>query len=134
MDAYDADVLIYAAESGHPLGRRLLPLLDTDSGTGSVLLLVEVLSRPSRLRSDDELRSLGRVLSRLTLLPLDRPTAMLAVGLAASYRLRAADATHLATAVISGADRFITDNRRDFPQTIGEVEVVYPDALPDPAR
>ena len=44
----------------------------------------------------------------------------------------AADATHLATAVAAGADRFITNNQRDFPQTIEEIDVVYPADLPDP--
>ena len=36
---------------------------------------------------------------------------------------------HLATAVNAGADRFITNNKRDFPQTIEEIEIVYPDQL-----
>jgi predicted nucleic acid-binding protein len=51
--------------------------------------------------------------------------------LAAKYRLRAADATHLATAVNLGADRFITNNQRDFPRSIVEVQVTYPADLPD---
>jgi predicted nucleic acid-binding protein len=49
------------------------------------------------------------------------------------YRLRAADAIHLATAVGLGADRFITSNRRDFPAAITEISVTYPADLPDPA-
>jgi hypothetical protein len=49
------------------------------------------------------------------------------------YRLRAADATHLATAVSLGADRFITDNQRDFPTTIAEIRITYPADLPDPS-
>lgn len=42
------------------------------------------------------------------------------------------DAVHLATAVISGADRFITNNRRDFPDSIDEIHITYPIDLPDP--
>ena len=38
----------------------------------------------------------------------------------------------LATAVVGGAEWFLTNNRRDFPQTIAEVNVVYPDDLPEP--
>ena len=34
------------------------------------------------------------------------------------------------SAVIAGADRFLTNNRKDFPKTIAEVEIVYPDELP----
>ncbi len=46
--------------------------------------------------------------------------------LASRYWLKAADATHLATAVSMGADRFVTNNQRDFPATITEVNVTYP--------
>ena len=52
--------------------------------------------------------------------------------MAATHRLRAADAFHLATAVVAGADRFITNNRRDFGPSITEIEIVYPDALDEP--
>ena len=54
MDAFDADVLIYAAVPLHPLGRRVLALLRPDdggadyAGAGSVLLLPEVLGKPIR--------------------------------------------------------------------------------------
>ena len=47
--------------------------------------------------------------------------------------LRAADAVHLATAVAMGAKRFITNNRRDFGPGIAEVDVTYPDDLPEAA-
>ncbi|MCI2267141.1 hypothetical protein [Sediminivirga luteola] len=46
--------------------------------------------------------------------------------------LRAADAAHLATAVVAGADRFVTNNRNDFPREISEIDIVYPDELPEP--
>ena len=61
-----------------------------------------------------------------------RATAALATALAATYRLRAADAVHLATAVIAGADRFVTINASDFPRSIVEIDVTYPLDLPDP--
>jgi hypothetical protein len=31
--------------------------------------------------------------------------------------------------VAAGADCFLTNNRKDFPQTIGEIDIVYPDEL-----
>jgi len=55
-----------------------------------------------------------------------------ATTLASEYRLRAADAVHLATAVIVGADRFVTNNRRDLPASISEIEVTYPEDLDEP--
>ena len=74
-------------------------------------------------------RQLVSLLSRLELQPFDAPTARLSLALAVSYGLRAADAAHLATAVAAGADRFLTNNRKDFPQSIAEIDIVYPDEL-----
>lgn len=62
---------------------------------------------------------------------MDRATAELATALSSRYRLRAADATHLATAVSMGADRFITNNKRDFGTGITEIDIIHPDELPD---
>jgi predicted nucleic acid-binding protein len=73
------------------------------------------------------------LLAKLDLRPVDRATAVLATALSSRYQLKAADATHLATAVGMGADRFITNNKRDFGRDIKEIDVTYPDTLPDPA-
>ena len=144
MDAFDADVLIYAAAPDHELGRRIRPLfrhdvrLDSDAdsvviaGVGSVLLVPELLTKPTREMAEAELIELAALLGRLTLLPVDMATASLATALGASYRLRAVDAVHLATAVLAGADRFLTNNAKDFPKSISEIEIVYPLDLPDP--
>lgn len=140
MDAFDADVLIYAAVPGHSLGRRVLALLpdepgserEPSAGIGSVLLLPELLSKPVREQANDEVGTLTALLSRLDLLPVDQATAELAVALGARYGLRAAGAVHLATGVGAGADRFITNNERDFPRTMTEIDVTYPRDLPEP--
>jgi predicted nucleic acid-binding protein len=136
MDAFDADVLIYAAVPGHPLGRRVAALFPHDQvgqsthvGMGSVLLLPELLAKPLRDGDAASVRALNGLLSRLDLRPVDRATALLATILGARYKLRAADAIHLATAVNMGATRFITNNRRDFSASIKEIDVVYPDSL-----
>lgn len=137
MDAFDADVLICAATPAHPLGSRVAALFPVPgdaetAGIGSVLLLPELLTRPTRDESGDELAALYGLLSRLDLRPVDPVVAELAVVLGAAYRLRAADAVHLATAVNAGADRFITNNARDFKRDIDEIDITYPDALPAP--
>jgi len=133
--AFDADVLIYAA-SEHPLAPRIARLfagaVDQPVGIGSVLLLTEVLAKPLRTDPESaEVAALAGLLSRLDLRPLDEATARLALALAVAYGLRTADAAHLATAVAGGADRFLTNNRKGFPQTIAEIDIVYPDELPD---
>jgi predicted nucleic acid-binding protein len=137
VDSFDADVLVYAAVRHDPLGRRVLRVFrearSDFAGSGSVLLLPEILSKPLRDGQADEVRSLAALLSRLDLRPVDQATAEIATVLAAKYGLRAADATHLATAVGLGADRFITNNKRDFPRAIDEVQVTYPEDLPDSA-
>ena len=139
MDAFDADVLIYAAVPGHPLGEQVAALFRSvapaaAAGLGSVLLLPEVLSRPLRDGAVDEVRILAGLLARLDLRPVDRATAELATALSSRSRLKAADATHLATAVSMGADRFITNNKRDFPPAITEIQVTYPADLASPAE
>jgi predicted nucleic acid-binding protein len=134
VDGFDADVLVYAAMAGHPLGRRIRALFDevpTDiAGVGSVLLIPELLSKPVRAGSTSDVAVLGSLLGRLDLRPVDHSTAELAAALGASYRLGAADAVHLATAVAAGADRFMT-NRKDFAQSIAEIDITYPYDLPD---
>ncbi len=132
LSAFDADVLIYAADRDHPLGVGVRRLLEVDDGmgVGSVLLLPEVLARPMRAAPDsDDADALIAVVSRLRLLPVTEPTGRLALLLAVKYRLRAADAVHLATAVEAGAQRFVTNNRKDFPQSIAEIDVEYPEGL-----
>lgn len=140
MDAFDADVLIYAGTHDNALGARVRLLFDSgpaegadDVGVGSVLLLPEVLAKPQRLGDTAQVGTLASLLARLDLWEADVSIADLATSLAAKYRLRAADAVHLATAVSAGADRFITNNAKDFPRSITEVDVTYPDDLPAPA-
>lgn len=132
MDAFDADVLIYAAIPDHPLGgsvRALFGDLTDAVGCGSVLLLPEVLSKPLRMQAVLEQQRLTELLASLELLPCDEDIARLATQLGADLRLQAADAVHLATAVHAGADRFLTDNQRDFPKSIDAIEIVYPEDL-----
>ena len=135
IDAFDADAVIYAAVPDHPLGRRVLALFREagrqPAGVGSVLLLPEVLSRPLRDGDTAEVRILTGLLARLDLRPADRATAELATALGSKYGLRAAAATHLATAIGVGADRFITNNQRDFGGVITELRVTYPADLPE---
>lgn len=138
MDAFDADVLIFAATPDHEPGRGVRALLDQaaesgrPAGVGSVLLVSEVLIKPRRMGWHAEEAHLAGLLKRLDLIPVDRHLVDVATVLGVRYGLRAADAVHLATAVVAGADRFITGNRKDFPQTIDVVEIAYPEELRSP--
>lgn len=135
VDAFDADVLIYAAAPDHALGRSVRRIFaehepdDAPVGIGSVLLVPEILVKPLRQDRSEEVSELAQLIGRLDLRPVDEATSLLAVALGVSYGLRAADAVHLATAVAAGADRFITNNSRDFPTSISEVDITYPGDL-----
>jgi predicted nucleic acid-binding protein len=95
------------------------------------LLLPELLGEPMRAKATDQVDALLEVLARLDLHVVDRQIATVATTFAAKYELKAVDATYLATAVVMGADRFITNNQKDFPKTISELDVVYPADLSD---
>lgn len=141
MDSFDSDALIYAA-TGDPRGAGVLHLFhengtdapDTTAvGTGSFVLRAELLIKPLQTRNHDEMIALLAMLDRIELVAVDDDISTLAVALGASHGLKAIDSIHLATAVHSGAERFITNNTRDFdPDVISEVEIVRPGDLHKP--
>ncbi|MCL2595341.1 MAG: type II toxin-antitoxin system VapC family toxin [Promicromonosporaceae bacterium] len=138
MMAFDADVLIYAAEPGHPLGQRVARLFDRVAedeefhGVGSLMLALEVLPKVMREGHTEAERILLSHLGRLNLLPVDAAVTERALSYAVAYNLRAPDAIHLSTAVHAGASRFLTNNRKDFPKSIYEIGIIYPEDLPEP--
>jgi predicted nucleic acid-binding protein len=130
--AFDSDVLIYAAIPGHPLGNRVLHLLNDLSviAIGSVLLRPETLIKPTRQDPlGGETKNLTDILSNITLVPCSEYLSFISLGLGVKYGLKTPDAIHLATAVDSQADRFLTNNQKDFPKTISEINVIYPTDL-----
>src|SRR5262249_15520470 len=65
----------------------------------------------------DEVQALAALLARLDLRPVDRATAELATALCRSYRLRAADATHLATAMTGSSPTTDATSRPPSPRS-----------------
>lgn len=129
VEAFDADVLIYSIIDDARGAAIRRTLLGAGGRLGSNLLLVEVLRKPMRAGIAAEVRALRGVLSAFDLKPADDEVVDAALGLGVKYGLRATDAVHLATAVVWGAERFHTNNRKDFGPHITEVEVVHPLAL-----
>lgn len=126
-DAFDADVLVYLAK-GLSIARPIRRALDAADGIiGSVVLMPVVLSKPMRLERAQESADLLEILSRFELKEVTLEVATASTTLAAKYNLKAADAIHLATAVVWGAERFHTNNRKDFGPHITEVKVVWPE-------
>ncbi|MBX3093426.1 MAG: PIN domain-containing protein [Cryobacterium sp.] len=101
-------------------------LLGADGRLGSNLLLVELLRKPMRAGLVDEVRALEQTLATMELRPADDEVVEAALSFSVKYGLKTRDAIHLATAVVWGAARFHTNNRKHFGPHITEVEVVHP--------
>lgn len=129
MNAFDADCLIYAAAPDHPHGAAVRGVIAEQGGVGSVMLLPELLTKPIRSGRSDERERLAQLLANIELVEVTQTIAEHAVALGVKYGLRSVDSIHLATATYVGADRFVTNNKRDFPQSITEIDVVYAAAL-----
>lgn len=129
--AFDSDAIIYAATPGHPFGEPLWALLESEAMTrfGSLLLVSELLIKPTRVGDETEIQALLACLGRLQLRAIDTQIAALSVTLGAAYGLKAPDALHLANAVDAGVEWFVTNNRRDFDKRIAEVGVLFVDEL-----
>ena len=131
--AFDTDVLIYAANPKEPHGEVIRGVLQHAAPgfhLGSVLLYPELLSKPLHTGDAVEVSTLQGYLNRLLMLDITLEIALLGTQLAAAYRLRAADALHLATAIHAGADAFVTNNRKDFnPEAVLELRVLFPPDL-----
>ncbi len=126
MDAFDSDIVIFSTKPG-ALGEWIRrTIAQSESLLGSVLLLPETLSWTIRHDREREGAALRLLLAKLDLKEVDLDVADAATTLGAKYGLRAADAIHLATAVVWGADRFHTNNRKDFSPDITEIDIVHP--------
>lgn len=124
MDAFDADIVIYASKGdprGAPLARAIRSRPDGIVAIGSVVLLTETLV------PDPADPRLVAVLARIGLVPIGHEIATLAADLRGTYRLKTPDALHLATAIAADADRFVTGNHRDFTSRIREIDIVHPE-------
>lgn len=128
MEAFDADVLIYSVGDDERGAGVRTTLLAAGQRIGSNILLLELLMKPMRTGASSELAMLTQLLSTFDLKPVDDDVVEAALGFSAKYRLKLADAIHLATAVVWGAERFHTNNRKDFGPHITEIEVVHPAA------
>lgn len=127
-EAFDSNILISAVTAGPLADACLAAIRGASHPIGSVVLLPEVLTKPLRADNETELSDLIPILSTFDLKPVDEEIADASVTMGAKYGLKAADAIHLATAVVWGAARFHTNNRKDFGPHITEIDVVSPES------
>ncbi len=117
----DANIFIYAYQE-HPqflsIVRPIFERLDTDPSfraVTSVITLIEVTSHPIRLNRQDLVRTYTTALLNspsVTTYPLDVPIAQKAAELRARFNLRTPDAIQIATAIVTKAEAFITNDER----------------------
>jgi len=116
----DTCVLIYHIErhpAYFPLTQELLADIEAGhlTAVASILALMEVTVRPWQLQRGDVVQDYEEILTHfpnLTLIDVNRDIAGQAARLRAQYRLRPADALHLATALVHGATAFVTNDRQ----------------------
>lgn len=116
----DTCILIYHIER-HPVYFPMTQSLLADielgrfSAVASMLTLMEITVRPWQLQRSDVVHDYEEILTRfpnLTLIDVTRDIARQAARLRAQYRLRPADALHIATALVHGATAFVTNDRQ----------------------
>lgn len=128
--ALDTSVWIYHLEDHPqfgPLARELLQGVSAGrcAALVSELTLLELLVRPfERGRDDvaDEYEVLLTHFPHVRLVPVSREVLLAAARLRARYRVRTPDAILIASAMVFGATRIVTNDRRW--QRIEEVDVV----------
>ena len=118
--ALDANALVYLLEAPDPLGRVTAAILDAAEGGRltvilATLALAEIAVGPVRAgdetiveRYADEIRDLRGV----QIVPLTADIALDVGVIRGRYRIRLADAIHLATARQAGASAIVTNDRR----------------------
>lgn len=131
----DSTPLIYFVEQ-NPIyiDRVRTVLVQIDSGNieavSSMIALTEVLTHPIRLKKmalENAYRQIMQHSQHFALLSVDESVAVRAADLRARYNFRTPDALHLATAIESHCDAFLT-NDRDLKR-ISEIRVLVLDDL-----
>lgn len=130
MDAFDADVIIYSIATNARGEYLRNALFEANGRVGSNLLMFEVLTKPMRVGGSAEVLLLSQQLALIDLKPVDDDVIDQALSFGTKYGLKLADAIHLSTAVLWGAERFHTNNRKDFGPHITEIDVVHPSPSP----
>ncbi len=136
--ALDTVVWIYEFEGNPLFGPITRPLFEQGFGTGrcraacSLLVLGEVLVKPladSRMDVADRYRRILSTGPDLTVWPITRDVIEMAGSLRARYRVKMLDAIHVSSAVVNGADGFVTND--EGLRRIAEVRVlILADYLP----
>jgi predicted nucleic acid-binding protein len=116
--ALDTSAFIYLIGKHPTFFSAVEPIFQAvDAGTvqaaTSVLTLLEVLVKPleaNAIALADDFRAAVSASANLRVIEVDRSVTELAASIRATYGYRTPDAIHLATAQLSGADVFVTND------------------------
>ena len=116
----DSAPLVYYIQDNQTFSGLISPIIDAiargeKQGVTSYLTLLELLVMPFKKKRGDLADKYRRVLLKsphMRLLPLGEDVAEEAARIRASYRFRTPDAVQLASAKLSRADIFITNDRK----------------------
>ena len=117
--ALDTSAFIYYVEASPTYGEVLRPFFAALArgefrAVTSIITLMELVVQPLRVEAPhvaDEYEMLLLNYPNLTTIGIDRFVARRAAELRARFRLRPADSLQLATALVSGAATFVTNDR-----------------------
>ena len=133
--AIDSAPLIYLVEK-HPnyLNRMTFILGYVTNGpisaVGSTMILTEVLAQPLRMGRTDLVKDYEDIIQNsvgFTLIPIDEQIAHRAAVLRAKYGLKTPDALHVATALETHCDAFLTNDMG--LKRVSEIKVLVLDEL-----
>lgn len=128
----DSMAFIYHFEDNDEHGSAATGLLQAAEESrcrlvASILTRLEVLVLPKRQGREDLCRRYREVFEQfpnLEIPAIDSTVVEIASDLRAVHNLRTPDALHLATAIDQGASGFVTEDRRHFPATVGELPIL----------
>ena len=109
MIAFDSNVLIYVLEDNPDFSQKAVDLLiqaDSEGGVCSALVITEVMY--GTIDSLSKIKPLSS--SNISVIGVDANIAELAGKLKLEHGLKNIDSIHLATAILSGAEVFVTND------------------------
>lgn len=133
--AFDTAPIVYYVEN-HPLYADAMQVIidRLDKGqlqaTGSFILLTEVLVQPYRAKDQSLAQKYEAILlksSGFQLIPVAESVARRAATLRATYNVRTPDAIHIASAIESSCDAFLTNDKG--LKRITEISILLLDEL-----
>lgn len=110
MIAFDSNLLIYFLSNHPEFGKKseeIFRQIDNEGGVCSSIIITETMY--GTIDSIEKITPLKS--QKISVMPVSLSVAQSAGNLKIAYGLKNIDAIHLATAVTSGADRFVTNDQ-----------------------